>query len=541
MSDKSDFINKLNESYNKETYIAKYGGSLFLTIIIILIFAALIIKNSFSGFFKSFKKNWKEERCNPLLMPFAGLINAPPEESKLQYTVDNFGHCLTNILKDVTEAETDVVKSTSNILNEGIKETQKSVENTRKLMSNVRNSAGNLFKTSQGKLFNISTPLRSMLVNTKDMTNKMHAIMTTSLYTNIGISVSLRAFVIGFKIALIIFLIFLIIFIAFGIVAALAIMFIFLPITFFIGWEKLGPVLSFLFYLIFEGISVISESIGVAGQIVYLTSSERVCFDGNMLIDVKNKGKIKIKDIKLNDELVDDGKVTAVFKLANHNQDVYELNNVIVTGKHMLETKHGEFVEVKDHKDSKLIKDYREPYLYCLNTTSKRININNIAFLDWDEIDTNDSLELERIIKGNDVTNGRLHKYLDIGIDGNTNIELEDGRIVLLQDIQVNDQLKNGERVLGIVHIDSKNVDEIKKYNIGNAPIICTPNNKINIKDLGNITLSKINGEKIHDNVDLYQLITDTKTYTINGIKFLDYNGGLEPTLWKNEYPTEIY
>ena len=82
------------------------------------------------------------------------------------------------------------------------------------LMSNVRNSAGNLFKTSQGKLFNISTPLRSMLVNTKDMTNKMHAIMTTSLYTNIGISVSLRAFVIGFKIALIIFLIFLIIFIS---------------------------------------------------------------------------------------------------------------------------------------------------------------------------------------------------------------------------------------------------------------------------------------------------------------------------------------
>ena len=95
--------------------------------------------------------------------------------------------------------------------------------------------------------------------------------------------------------------------------------------------------------------------------------------------------------------------------------------------------------------------------------------------------------------------------------------------------------------MLGIVQIDSKNVDEIKKYNIGNAPIICTPNNKINIKDLGNITLSKINGEKIHDNVDLYQLITDTKTYTINGIKFLDYNGGLEPTLWENEYPTEIY
>ena len=540
MSSKSEFINKLSETYNKETYIGKYGGSLFLTIVIILIFVALIIKNSFSGFFKSLKKHWKEERCNPFFMPFAGIINAPPEESKLQYTVDNFGHCLTNILKDVTSAETDVIKSTSKVINESIKETDKSIQNTRKLISNVRSSAGSLFKTSQGKLFNMSTPLRSMLINTKDMANKMQGVMTASLYTTIGLSVSLRSFVIGFKIALIIFLIFLIIFISFGIMTALMVMFIFLPITFIIGWDKLGPILKFLFTLIFEGVAVIAESIGIAGQIAYLTSSERVCFDGNTLINVKNKGKIKIKEIELNDELVDDGKVTAVFKLANHNQEVYKLNDVIVTGKHMLETKNGDFIEVKDHKNSKLIKDYREPYLYCLNTTSKRININNIAFLDWDEIDTDDSLKLERIIKNNDVTNGKLHKYFDVGIDGKTNVELEDGRLVLLQDIQVNDQLKNGERVLGIVNIDYQSVDEIKKYNIGNAPIICTPNNKINIKDLGNIALSKFNGVNIHDNVKLYQLITDTKTYTINGIKFLDYNGGLEQTLWANEYPIEI-
>ena len=46
---------------------------------------------------------------------------------------------------------------------------------------------------------------------------------------------------------------------------------------------------------------------------------------------------------------------------------------------------------------------------------------------------------------------------------------------------------------------------------------------------------------KIKHNVELFQLITDTKTYTINGVKFLDYNGGLEPILWVNDYPNEIY
>ena len=170
---------------------------------------------------------------------------------------------------------------------------------------------------------------------------------------------------------------------------------------------------------------------------------------------------------------------------------------------------------------------------------SVKIKVPNLKGFQLSEID--DSLKLERIIKDNDIKNGKLHKHFDVGIDGETKIELEDGRCVLLKDIEVNDQLKNGERVLGVVQIDSKNVYEIKKYNIGNVPIICTPNNKINIKDLGNISLFNINGEKINNSIELYQLITDTKTYTINGIKFLDYNGGLESTLWKDEYPIEIY
>jgi hypothetical protein len=515
MQNNSEYIKKL---YEKNTYISKYGGSLFLTITILLIFIVLIIKNSLSGYFKSLKKNWKEVRCNPLLMPFAGMINAPSDESKVQFTVDNFGHCLTNILKDVTEVETEAIKKTS-----------------------VRDSAGGLFKTSQSKLFNISAPIRGMLINTKAFVNKMQGVMTSSLYTNMGVNISTRSFMFGFKIALIIFLIFIIFFIAIAIVVALAIMFIFLPITFFIGWNKLGPVLSYLFYLIFEGIGVIADSIGIAGNVIYLTSNDRLCFDGNTLIDVKNKGKIKIKDIKINDELVGSGKVTATFKVANHNQEIYKINNVIVTGKHLIEMEDDSVIEVKDHYNSKKIKDYREPYLYCLNTTSKKININDISFLDWDEIDADDLSKLKERVSDIKLSNTCIHKYLDVGIDGNTNIELEDGRSILLKNIQVNDQLKNGERVLGIVRVDSNNINDILKYKIGNTPIICTPNNKINIKDLGNISLFNIYGEKIKHNVELYQLITDTKTYTINGVKFLDYNGGLEPTLWRNDYPNEIY
>ena len=38
MSEPMNVINKLKETYKKETYISKYGGSLFLTIVILVIF-----------------------------------------------------------------------------------------------------------------------------------------------------------------------------------------------------------------------------------------------------------------------------------------------------------------------------------------------------------------------------------------------------------------------------------------------------------------------------------------------------------------------
>ena len=40
-----------------------------------------------------------------------------------------------------------------------------------------------------------------------------------------------------------------------------------------------------------------------------------------------------------------------------------------------------------------------KPYVYCLNTTTKKINIQNYVFMDWDEMDELDVQELKNIMK----------------------------------------------------------------------------------------------------------------------------------------------
>ena len=151
-----------NNIYKKETYISKYGGSVILTIVIIVSFLILILKHSMAGYVKTLKKQWSEIKCNPLIIPFAGYINALPGTSKMEYTANNFSECLHGILEDVTEVETEAIRATSSVMNDGLNDMNKAAQDTRELISKIRSSAGGLFQSTQGKIFNVVTPLRHM-------------------------------------------------------------------------------------------------------------------------------------------------------------------------------------------------------------------------------------------------------------------------------------------------------------------------------------------------------------------------------------------
>ena len=103
-----------------------------------------------------------------------------------------------------------------------------------------------------------------------------------------------------------------------------------------------------------------------------------------------------------------------------------------------------------------------------------------------------------------------------------------DGEIKNIKDIKVNDVLKFGEKVLGVVEIDGTCVDYIKKYKFRDQDIICGPNLQLINKNLGNISTNNIIGKTVNLHRKLFHLITDTKYLHIDGQKFLDYNGSLE-------------
>ena len=104
-------------------------------------------------------------------------------------------------------------------------------------------------------------------------------------------------------------------------------------------------------------------------------------------------------------------------------------------------------VFIKDHPDSIKIENYYEPYIYCISTESKRINIDNYKFLDWDDIEPVDVIKLKNLNYLHTYSLGDIHKFLESGIDGESLIELDEGNEKKLKNIEVNDVLR-GERVL---------------------------------------------------------------------------------------------
>ena len=151
--------------------------------------------------------------------------------------------------------------------------------------------------------------------------------------------------------------------------------------------------------------------------------------------------------------------------------------------------------------------------------------------LDWDDIDDLDFVELKNLVSSFmqfNAPTSHIHSYLEGGFNKDTQIELEDGRCVSISDIRVDDQLRFGERVLGIVKIDTKNLSQVKKYEIKDKIIVGGPNLWIDDNDLGKFTTLGLDGESIEKPKRLYQILTDTGSFTIHGIKFMDYNSAIE-------------
>lgn len=529
-----NIANKIDKLYNQSTYTEKYGGSIFMTVIILFVFFIALSYFYVMSKAQPIKDNWVNERCSPAVMPFAGLINKPEDQTAFDFTGDNFAYCTQNILQEITGIFLIPINAAVNIVLSVFAEIAEAIQAIRNIITNIRDAIGSVSEEIMSRILGILIPFQKIIISMRDGFGKIQGVLTASLFTFMGVYDTMMTGINATWELMIAILI----------VITVAII-ILLAIIFTIPAGLIGVALYIPVAIIMITMIVLMSDIMKQSGMSTVPPVPH-CFAKGTKLKNKDGKQVDIQDIKLGTELYDGSIVTATMKLSSHDEVMFDLNDVIVSGTHKV-VFDGDFILVKDHPESKEITDFYEEYIYCINTNTKIISIDTMIFCDWDELDEMDIIEIKlkcsEIIDDCNIdtfNNESIHKHIDSGLHGDTLIELEDGRSLKIKDIEVNDILKYGERVIGTVKVDGSDI-KLFNHSINNNTIIGTANIQIYNSDLGifNNTLhDSVYNEEIKNNKPntLYHLLTDTFDFSINDLTIYDYNGAIESFLDEDEY-----
>ena len=541
-----EVLKKINDIYGNRGYISKYGSDLWITIILCLVFLSAISYYSVINNIEPVKADWTNKRCSPSIIPISGLISKSDNETVFEATANNFTFCIQTILANIANYAMQPYYYLTNMVTDEFSGILDSVNAIRAMFDKMRNSVSDIGGDVIGRAFNITLPLFKLVVNIMDMGRKIIGTLTASIYTLLGSYMNLQSLFLFIIENIVKFLGILV-----GAIVTLWIASIFAP-----PFAAAATASTALFAALIVPVAIISEMmrniLGLSGlpkipkaaskpkkkmkrMKKLLRKLKKFCFAGNTKIKMKGKGRKYISDIKVGDVLFDSSVVTGIMKLSGSEQEIYNLNGTLVTGNHSVFLENVGWIAVEKHPDSIYQNNFKEEYVYCINTDTKIIKIGDNIYSDWDDLDDNDLADLARnCCKStplpNNFTKKDINKYLDAGFDKNTTIELEDGRSILIKDIEVNDILRFGECVTGIVEISCSDKVGIGRYDIYDGCIInCTGN--IQLQDLGNFNTFDIKPINIKKAETAYHLLTDRGSFIVNGTRVGDYNTSLEKYL----------
>ncbi len=375
----SAFGEYINKIYKKTGYLDKYGGSVVITGLTLFAFFLLFSYHYVLNHLRPLKANWLNDRCNPAVMPFAGIINPDPGMSKMEFTAQNFAKCTGDVLSKIVHLFLAPIYYVQTAVVDMFGELGVAVNTIRKLFAYLRTQLDAIIKNIINRIYNVLIAVQHIMISLRTIMNRTQGAMVTALYTVLTAYLSLRAYLGAFMEIIIIFLIIL--------AAAAIIMWIFI-----FTWEIAIP-MTVLFILIAIPFALVLIFINA---IFKLTSSSSIpanpCFRPNTPVKLASGKTVPMSDVLLGDRLENGSVVRGTLNLLGHKGNKYFRipsetlgEDIYVTGDHRLRCPHsGRFIFVKDSPDAIPTEEY-DLHLSCLVTDDHLIQIGEHTFWDWED------------------------------------------------------------------------------------------------------------------------------------------------------------
>lgn len=150
------------------------GSDIGGTILIIIVVFFLIVINFLYIMKAQINKNWVKYRCNPIVIPFAGLFG--------KNSMQNFTYCIQEIQKNYMSFVMAPTHFNLQTINTGGQKMAGAISDIVKFMSSLRSMFGNITSSIFGVFMNIVIEFQRLIIGISDLTGKLMGLVVTLLY-----------------------------------------------------------------------------------------------------------------------------------------------------------------------------------------------------------------------------------------------------------------------------------------------------------------------------------------------------------------------
>jgi hypothetical protein len=237
-------------------------------------------------------------------------------------------------------------------------------------------------------------------------------------------------------------------------------------------------------------------------------AAEFFCFDPNTHVSTM-EGVLPMCGIRPGMRLADGQLIQSVLEFDGHATQMFSVGSIKVSGNHKI-FHEGKWIRVEDHPLARPA--HSCPRLFCLNTEKHTIPIGGFLFKDYEETsDPKILAEFFEKVEEHYGFNRSSKKKADpvkfrlTGLLLRSCVILEDGRVVMADEVKIGQSLKYGGEVSGIVHHRIAGLSSYKGVGIA-------PGTWIVLQEGGVVPIT---GVDLDDSFNYIQFITDSCHYAV--------------------------
>lgn len=154
------------------------GKDIFNSFLIVIVFVSLFFVSFFSGGINQIKKNWPIYRCNPIVMPFAGVFGFNAAE--------NMTYCIQTAQSQYMSYILEPIHYAISVTNSIGTSLSNDMQSMRSVLGSTRSLMGGNFLNIFSKVVNIRIEFQRIMFKFKDVVKKLMGIQMTFLYILTG-------------------------------------------------------------------------------------------------------------------------------------------------------------------------------------------------------------------------------------------------------------------------------------------------------------------------------------------------------------------